>query len=70
MWGTPAQCVERIRDLRARVGCDTFIGVFGYAGMPAEEAERNMRLFARAVVPELRRLEAGERRAESVAVQS
>jgi hypothetical protein len=30
--------------------------VFSYAGMPGEEAERSMRLFAKAVMPELQRL--------------
>ena len=56
VWGTPAQCVEKMGDIRARVGCDTFIGVFSYAGMPPDEAERSMRLFARTVLPELKRL--------------
>jgi alkanesulfonate monooxygenase SsuD/methylene tetrahydromethanopterin reductase-like flavin-dependent oxidoreductase (luciferase family) len=54
VWGTPAQCVEKILDIRTRVGCDTFVGCFSYAGMPYDEAERSMRLFARAVLPELR----------------
>jgi alkanesulfonate monooxygenase SsuD/methylene tetrahydromethanopterin reductase-like flavin-dependent oxidoreductase (luciferase family) len=57
IWGTPAQCHERILDVRARVGNDTFVGVFGYAGMPIEEAERSMRLFAREVMPALQGLE-------------
>jgi alkanesulfonate monooxygenase SsuD/methylene tetrahydromethanopterin reductase-like flavin-dependent oxidoreductase (luciferase family) len=56
VWGTPEQCFERIRDIHARVGNSHFVGVFGYAGMPAAEAERNMRLFASAVMPELRAL--------------
>jgi len=33
------------------VGNSHFVGVFSYAGMPWEEAERNMRLFAREVMP-------------------
>jgi hypothetical protein len=40
-----------------RVGNDHFVGVFSYAGMPAGEAERNMRLFAKEVMPALQRLE-------------
>ena len=55
-WGTPAQCFEKIVDIRARVGCETVVGVFSYAGMPPAEAERNLRLFAREVMPELQRL--------------
>ena len=62
IWGTPEQCFEKILAVRARVGCDTFIPVFSYAGMPHEEAERNMRLFAREVLPELQRVD-GEMRA-------
>ena len=61
VWGTPEQCVERILDIRSRVGCDTFVGVFSYAGMPPTEAERNIRLFARSVMPELQRLEPATR---------
>jgi alkanesulfonate monooxygenase SsuD/methylene tetrahydromethanopterin reductase-like flavin-dependent oxidoreductase (luciferase family) len=57
VWGTPEQCVEKIVDIRSRVGCDTFVGVFSYAGMPWDEAERNMGLFAREVLPALKRLE-------------
>jgi hypothetical protein len=33
---------------------DTFNGIFSYAGMPWADAERSMRLFARAVLPELK----------------
>ena len=56
VWGTPEQCYDKILDIRSRVGCDTFTGVFSYAGMPADEAERNMRLFAREVLPELQKV--------------
>ena len=44
-------------DIRRRVGNDHFVGVFSYAGMPPAEAERNMRLFAKEVMPPLQRLE-------------
>jgi alkanesulfonate monooxygenase SsuD/methylene tetrahydromethanopterin reductase-like flavin-dependent oxidoreductase (luciferase family) len=56
VWGTPAQCYDKILDVRRRVGNDTFVGVFSYAGMPYEDAERNMRLFARDVMPALKAL--------------
>jgi len=61
VWGTPAQCIEKILDIRTRMGCDTFVGVFSYAGMPWEEAERNVRLFAREVMPALQALDAEAR---------
>jgi len=60
VWGTPAQCYEKILDVRRRVGNETFVGVFSYAGMPWDDAERNIRLFAREVLPLLQRLPAGE----------
>jgi alkanesulfonate monooxygenase SsuD/methylene tetrahydromethanopterin reductase-like flavin-dependent oxidoreductase (luciferase family) len=56
VWGTPEQCYERILDVRRRVGNDTFVGVFSYAGMDYGEAERNMRLFAKDVMPALQKL--------------
>lgn len=59
VWGTPAQCYQRILDIRARTGNSHFVGVFSYAGMPWDEAERSLRLFAREVLPELRKLPAG-----------
>ncbi len=65
VWGTPEQCFERIVDIRARMGADTFVGCFSYAGMPYDEAERNLRLFAREVMPELRKLGAEEPREQA-----
>jgi alkanesulfonate monooxygenase SsuD/methylene tetrahydromethanopterin reductase-like flavin-dependent oxidoreductase (luciferase family) len=56
VWGTPEQCYEKILDIHARTGNSHYVGVFSYAGMPYDEAERNMRLFAREVMPELKRL--------------
>jgi len=60
--GTPARGIEKILDLRTRIGCDTFVGVFSYGGMPWEEAERKVRLFAREVRPAVPVLD-GEARA-------
>jgi len=57
VWGTPEQCYQRILDIHARTGNSHFVGVFSYAGMPYEEAERNMRLFAKEVMPQLKKLE-------------
>ena len=54
--GTPEQCYEKILDIRRRVGNDHFVGVFSYAGMPYDEAERNLRLFAGEVMPALQKL--------------
>ena len=53
VWGTPAQCIEKILDIRTRLGCETFVGVLSYAGMPWEDPERNVHPFAPEVRPAL-----------------
>ena len=58
VWGTPEQCYERILDIHRRTGNSHYVGVFSYAGMPYDEAERSMRLFAAEVRPTLQKLEA------------
>jgi alkanesulfonate monooxygenase SsuD/methylene tetrahydromethanopterin reductase-like flavin-dependent oxidoreductase (luciferase family) len=55
-WGTPEQVFEKIKRLSEIVGADHYVGVFRYGAMSREEGERNMRLFAREVMPELRKL--------------
>src|SRR6266852_4746365 len=57
VWGTPEQCYEKIRDIHARTGNSHYVGVFSYAGMPYDEAERNMRAFAKDVMPQLQKLD-------------
>ncbi|MBI2204291.1 MAG: LLM class flavin-dependent oxidoreductase [Candidatus Rokubacteria bacterium] len=66
-WGTPDECYQKILDVRQRVGNETYVGVFSYAGMPYDEAERNMRLFSRTVMPELRKLAPGRPAARAAA---
>ena len=56
-WGTPEMIYEKIMNTHKLIGCDTFSGVFSYAGMEIEEAERNMKLFAKEVMPELKKVE-------------
>jgi len=51
IFGTPDQCHERIVDFAQRLGAETFTGVFSYAGMPYDMAEKNLRLFASEVMP-------------------
>lgn len=61
-WGTPEQVYDKIKLFGDLVGADSFVGVFRFAGMAPDEGERNMRLFAREVMPELQKLEpVGER---------
>ena len=54
VWGTPKMCTERILNTCERMGSETFVSVFSYAGMPYERAEQNLRLFAEKTLPELR----------------
>jgi alkanesulfonate monooxygenase SsuD/methylene tetrahydromethanopterin reductase-like flavin-dependent oxidoreductase (luciferase family) len=52
-WGTPKQVIEKIEDLKSRLGMSTIMCHFGYASMPHEDAIRSMRLFADEVRPVL-----------------
>jgi alkanesulfonate monooxygenase SsuD/methylene tetrahydromethanopterin reductase-like flavin-dependent oxidoreductase (luciferase family) len=54
IYGTPSQCTDRIVDFTERVGAESFTGVFSYAGMPYEIAEKNLKLFASKVMPRLK----------------
>ena len=56
--GTPEQCYAQILDIHRRTGNSHFVGVFSYAGMPYDDAERSMRLFAAEVMPALKKLPA------------
>jgi alkanesulfonate monooxygenase SsuD/methylene tetrahydromethanopterin reductase-like flavin-dependent oxidoreductase (luciferase family) len=50
-WGTPDQVLERLAVLRDMVGMSALFPWFSYAGMPTEDAESSLRLFAREVLP-------------------
>ncbi|MDG2114362.1 MAG: LLM class flavin-dependent oxidoreductase [Actinomycetota bacterium] len=52
-WGTPAEVCERIKTIAAAFGASELMLGFKYGGMPADVAERSMRLFAEEVLPEL-----------------
>jgi alkanesulfonate monooxygenase SsuD/methylene tetrahydromethanopterin reductase-like flavin-dependent oxidoreductase (luciferase family) len=56
IWGTPAQVFDKIGVLQQKTCMDSYTGVFSFAGMPIDEAERSMKLFAREVMPELKKL--------------
>lgn len=56
VWGTPDQCIEKIRDIHAKTDCCGFTGVFSYAGMPHSMAKGNLELFAAEVMPALREI--------------
>ncbi len=54
VYGTPDQVYERIVENATRLRAGTFTGSFSYGGMPYDEAERSLRLFASDVVPRLK----------------
>ena len=54
VWGDPLRCRDVIIDNCRRIGTEAFVAVFSYAGMPEDEAERNIRLFADQVMPDLK----------------
>lgn len=60
VWGTPEMVYEKIMDIHGKVNNSSYVGVFSYAGMEPQEAERNMRLFATKVMPELKKFDAGQ----------
>ena len=53
--GTPKDCLEKIAELRRCTGMDHLVTEFSFGGLPHEEAEVNMRLFADRVLPTLQR---------------
>ncbi len=54
-WGTPDQVLEKVAFIRDTIGIAGFLPNFSFAGMPYDEAERSLRLFAAEVMPELQR---------------
>jgi alkanesulfonate monooxygenase SsuD/methylene tetrahydromethanopterin reductase-like flavin-dependent oxidoreductase (luciferase family) len=54
-YGTPERCVETMRTIASTMDAAEFVGIFKYGGMPVEEAERSMKLFAAEVLPHIQR---------------
>jgi alkanesulfonate monooxygenase SsuD/methylene tetrahydromethanopterin reductase-like flavin-dependent oxidoreductase (luciferase family) len=53
IYGTPAQCVEKLKSIQRITNASQTVLVFRYGGMPADKAEASMRLFAESVLPEI-----------------
>ncbi len=56
VYGTPEQCYEKIRNFTGISGSGAYNGFFNYAGMPIADAEASMRLFAKEVMPDVKKL--------------
>jgi hypothetical protein len=54
-YGTPERCIEILRTIASTMDAAEFVGIFKYGGMPVEEAERSMKLFAAEVLPHIQR---------------
>jgi len=54
-WGTPDQVLEKLATIRDTIDANGFMLNFSYAGMPYDEAERNLKCFAKHVLPEVKK---------------
>jgi alkanesulfonate monooxygenase SsuD/methylene tetrahydromethanopterin reductase-like flavin-dependent oxidoreductase (luciferase family) len=52
--GTPEKCLEMLRGIAGTMEAEEFVGVFKYADMPLDVAQRNMKLFASEVLPHIK----------------
>lgn len=53
-WGTPEQVLEKLAFIRDTIQMNGIMCTFSYAGMPYDEADRNMQCFVKHVLPELK----------------
>jgi alkanesulfonate monooxygenase SsuD/methylene tetrahydromethanopterin reductase-like flavin-dependent oxidoreductase (luciferase family) len=53
-WGTPQQILDKLERRRATIGDFELNVVASFAGLPFEDAEQSLRLFAKEVMPEIR----------------
>ena len=53
--GTPDECLQQVAELHRLTGVDHLVTEFAFGGMPHEQAEMNLRLFADRVMPVLQR---------------
>jgi alkanesulfonate monooxygenase SsuD/methylene tetrahydromethanopterin reductase-like flavin-dependent oxidoreductase (luciferase family) len=53
--GTPDDCLQQVAELHRLTGVGHLVTEFAFGGMPHEQAELNMRLFAERVMPVLQR---------------
>ena len=57
-WGTPDMVLEKLATIRDTIDANGFMLNFSYAGMPYDEAERNLKCFAKHVLPEVKKWQA------------
>jgi len=59
-WGTPNEVIEKIAFIKDTIDANGVMMNFSYAGMPFAEVERSLKLFAKKVLPELKRMETAD----------
>jgi alkanesulfonate monooxygenase SsuD/methylene tetrahydromethanopterin reductase-like flavin-dependent oxidoreductase (luciferase family) len=59
VWGTPDECLEKLRKLSAAFHPEEFMLVCRYGDMPADVAAKSIDLFAREVLPGAHEIEPG-----------
>jgi alkanesulfonate monooxygenase SsuD/methylene tetrahydromethanopterin reductase-like flavin-dependent oxidoreductase (luciferase family) len=55
-WGTPDQVLEKLQFIYDTIGNQGVMCHFAFGGMDYDEADRNMNLFVKKVMPELRKM--------------
>lgn len=56
VYGTPEQCYQRVKDMHDMFDMCGTINAFKFAGMPFVDAQSSLRLYAKEVMPELKKL--------------
>jgi len=54
-WGTPDEVLEKFDFIRKTIDMNGVMINFSYAGMPYDDAERNLKCFVKHVMPEMRK---------------
>jgi alkanesulfonate monooxygenase SsuD/methylene tetrahydromethanopterin reductase-like flavin-dependent oxidoreductase (luciferase family) len=54
-WGTPDMVLEKLAFIKKTIDAHGFMLNFSYGGMPYDEAERNLKCFAKHVLPEVKK---------------
>jgi alkanesulfonate monooxygenase SsuD/methylene tetrahydromethanopterin reductase-like flavin-dependent oxidoreductase (luciferase family) len=57
VYGTPEQCVERLKFINEQLAVEEFILVFDYASMSIEAAQASMKLFAEEALSEVKKIQ-------------
>ena len=59
-WGTPDEVIEKIAFIKDTIDANGVMMNFSYAGMPFDEVERSLKLFAKKVMPEVKKMKTAD----------